>query len=256
MNQFVRPASQLEAAIVPLGASLLFAAYCKLHTLIEGGQAPLSTSLSWGVLAGAPAGLLAWWVWRMAPKLVKEARHSYQRTVLLAGVFAAIILGGAFIRLGFQGFSSWRALPGSIFDLLPFAALGAVLTALVSRPQPHAVSVDLNQDWLEIPGNQVLRVRLGDVDLIKAAGNYCEVRAVGRSHLVRIPLRDLASKFDHRGLVQIHRSAAVNLKRVVAVNSQPPRGRLVVRLDNGEAVVVGAAYATALMARLAASSHD
>jgi two-component system LytT family response regulator len=57
-------------------------------------------------------------------------------------------------------------------------------------------------------------VRVRDIDWIEARGNYAEIRAAGRSHLVRMTMQDLEQRLDPAVFVRIHRSTIVQIDRV------------------------------------------
>jgi DNA-binding LytR/AlgR family response regulator len=234
------------ATVAALGAGLIFAAYCRLHMLLAAETLPWHVSLAWGAWAGAPAGLLAWCVWRLGPRTAGGAGRTIRPLRVAGLVLVAVALGGAMLHGAAQGVAPWRIQPEAIFRLLPVAALAALASALRVRGRRSVSAPDPAPAWIELPGARHTCVRAQDIDLVSAAGNYCEVRAGGRTYLVRIPLSELVRQLACHGLVQVHRSAAINCRRLVALKPQPPRGRLVAELDSGATVRIGGAYAQAL----------
>lgn len=63
-------------------------------------------------------------------------------------------------------------------------------------------------------GDRVLLVRTADVDWIGAEGNYAELHAGGRTHLIRETMAALEARLDPGAFLRVHRSAIVNLDRV------------------------------------------
>jgi two-component system LytT family response regulator len=60
-------------------------------------------------------------------------------------------------------------------------------------------------------------VDLGDVDWIAADDNYVRLHAAGRAHLVRGTLKALEPQLDPERFVRIHRSAIVQIDRIVEI---------------------------------------
>jgi two-component system LytT family response regulator len=60
-------------------------------------------------------------------------------------------------------------------------------------------------------------VRPGDIDLIDAAANYVRLHVGGTAYLLRATMADVDSRLDPRQFVRVHRSAIVNLDRLVRV---------------------------------------
>jgi two-component system LytT family response regulator len=66
-------------------------------------------------------------------------------------------------------------------------------------------------------GGKVTFVRPQEVDWIDAAGNYVRLHAGGRQHLVRETMKSIESRLDPEVFVRVHRSAIVNIDRVVSL---------------------------------------
>lgn len=96
------------------------------------------------------------------------------------------------------------------------------------------------------------RVRLldvADVDRIAAAGNYAEVHAGGKPHLLRETMASLEARLDPHRFVRISRAAIVAIDRIREV--QPLfNGDFVVLLKNGAQVNGSRRYRAALDALL------
>jgi two-component system, LytTR family, response regulator len=96
--------------------------------------------------------------------------------------------------------------------------LAAVLDPAAARSERLAVR----------DGSRVRFVATDDIDWIAAQDYYVEIHARGQAHLVREPLRDLASRLDPARFVRIHRSVVVNIARIAELRS----------LDAGEGIAV------------------
>ena len=96
------------------------------------------------------------------------------------------------------------------------------------------------------------RVRLLDVDevdRIAAAGNYVEIHAGGKHHLLRETMTSLESRLDPQRFIRVSRAAIVSIARIREV--QPLfNGDFVVLLKNGAQVTGSRRYRAALDALL------
>lgn len=81
-------------------------------------------------------------------------------------------------------------------------------------------------------GTRVLLVESRDVDWIEADGDYAVLHVGDESHLLREPLRKLASRLDPVQFVRVHRSAIVRIDRVAEMKALVNRDVLL-RLRNG-----------------------
>jgi two-component system LytT family response regulator len=61
-------------------------------------------------------------------------------------------------------------------------------------------------------GMRLVRVR--DIDYIQACGNYAEIHAAGKTHLVRMTMQELDQRLDPSIFVRIHRSTIVQVDRI------------------------------------------
>jgi two-component system, LytTR family, response regulator len=61
-------------------------------------------------------------------------------------------------------------------------------------------------------GMRLVRVR--DVDYIEACGNYAEIHAGDRTHLVRMTMQELEQRLDPSMFVRIQRSTIVQIDRI------------------------------------------
>jgi hypothetical protein len=128
-------------------------------------------------------------------------------------------------------------------DLFAFAAF-VVIFWLAERPAVPAPagSNELLPDgtgdrapplWLR-DGRVSILVNPNEIISVASAGNYVEFQLTGaRNHLIRTTLQAQELKLAPLGIVRVHRSRLVNLKRVVALEWRAA-GDFEVRLDSGE----------------------
>lgn len=81
----------------------------------------------------------------------------------------------------------------------------------------------------------------GEIDYLKAEGNYVRVYAGGASYLVRDSLTGLVARLDPAQFLRVHRSFAVRLDRVREVETLR-HGELALRLRTGAVVISGRRY--------------
>ena len=81
--------------------------------------------------------------------------------------------------------------------------------------------------------------------LIRSAGNYSEIVAQGRVHLVRATLSELADRLAPVGFVRVHRQTLINARNVRQV-CRDSAGRALIHLACGNAVPVGRRYMAAI----------
>jgi LytTr DNA-binding domain len=95
--------------------------------------------------------------------------------------------------------------------------------------------------WLRDGGARI-RVMPAEILWVASAGNYVEyVLAGGQKHLVRGTLTAEGERLAPLGIVRIHRTRLVNLKRIVATTPRDA-GDLELQLDSGDRVVCSRNY--------------
>lgn len=92
-------------------------------------------------------------------------------------------------------------------------------------------------------------VRTEDIDWIAGAGVYVTLHGAGKEILHRMPLSMLAEKLDPRHFARVHRSAIVNIDKIVQLE-QLTHGEFDVLLKSGVRVKVSRGYRAVLEARL------
>ena len=136
-----------------------------------------------------------------------------------------------------------RGLLGGVTDD-PAARLRALLGELGREP-PRRWTRRLA---IRTPGRVTL-IDVADVDRFEAAGNYIEVHAGKKVHLLRETMANLQARLDPEGYARISRSAIVNVDRVREL--QPLfNGDFVVILKDGSHVEGSRRYRDAMAALL------
>ena len=86
-------------------------------------------------------------------------------------------------------------------------------------------------------GGLVHYVRVANIDWIEGANQYARVHIARKSFLIRESLTHLELQLDPQRFLRIHRSAIVNLERIVGLHSESPTQRWAI-LETGERVPV------------------
>jgi two-component system LytT family response regulator len=110
------------------------------------------------------------------------------------------------------------------------------------RGQPEALKQILIRDR-----QRAYFLDVGTIDRLSAAGNYVEVHAAGKTHLVREPLAQLIAQLDPAQFIRVHRSHAV---RVAFIAELRPmfHGDYELILRNGERLALSRRYKALLPA--------
>ena len=128
----------------------------------------------------------------------------------------------------------------------PNARIDERITALLARIEKRDKSL---RRIVVKEESRVFFVETRSVDWFEAAGNYVRVHVNGTSHLIRSTLQSLEASLDTRTFARIHRSAIVNVARIVEL--QPKfRGHYAVVLKSGEELEMSAAYRDQLKAAI------
>lgn len=243
------PTLRIQGLIWPAAAllALLLAltAYCQLHSMAFADRVPLATSLSWAAVTAATWGAAGYFARQWRERLLAMlASGCLARMARASAVLFAIALVAAnaamIIEIANSEFTA-SDLPKRLLRYGPAAAATAAFGACWLLLQ-RRVSPEPAGEWLHLPQEPRLMLRRSDVQLIRSAGNYCELHADGRIHLVRTTLKDLEGQLEGRGFVRVHRTAMVNLSRIAAIAPAPGSKRLQVELEGGAQVPVGRAF--------------
>jgi two-component system, LytTR family, response regulator len=90
-------------------------------------------------------------------------------------------------------------------------------------------------------GAQVLRVAARDIEWIDAAGDYMCIHVHGKTHVMRVTLKQLEALLDPALFLRIHRSTLVNASLVAAVEPHA-NGEYFVTLTHGTRLKVSRSY--------------
>jgi two-component system LytT family response regulator len=117
-----------------------------------------------------------------------------------------------------------------------------VLTAMPGRPP--AVKQLLVRDR-----SRAFFIATDSIDRLSAAGNYVEIHAAGKVHLVREPLVKLAAQLDPGEFIRVHRSHVVRMSFIAEL--QPMfHGDYELVLRNGERLALSRRYKALLPASI------
>jgi hypothetical protein len=209
-----RPISPPVLVAGLLAAAVLVAVYCVGYSRLSGHQETLPESLGWAIVNICP--------WLVALEAAKRApRWLEASAVLVAAGLVSLLLGFA---LGIGGsdleFEAWRRVP----PLLAVAALVALLrSGLAARAESAEIPLLPRQ-----------------IDWVRAAGNYVELRAAERTVVHRSPIGSIERELACHGFVRIHRSTLVRRDRIARVRTED------VVLHDGTHLKIGKRYRAAL----------
>ena len=210
-----RPLSPFQLAALVAGAGIAVALYCLAYTALAGRPETLAISLAWAI-----ANVCPWLIAIDAGKRSPDWR----------GAGGALVLAGAAsLLLGYAlGTSSGGLMFEALRRLPALAASGAAIALLRSRVGASAAT---GRDIPLLPRQ---------IDWVRAAGNYVELRAGPRTIVHRGSIaaaeRDLAA----HGFLRIHRSTLVRRDTIARVRPQD------VVLHDGTHLKIGKRYRAAL----------
>ena len=225
-----RPLSWRESTIAALLLIASGAAYCLGYTLSQGfTESPLAP-IGW-----TAANLLPWLVAFEAAKRAASADRALPPLGLLGSILAVAALASLLleIALGFIAlpvtardlmFEALRRVPGAalvLFLLLLARALRGRRRARVTAAAP-------------------LPLLPRQIDWIKAAGNYLEIRCAAGLVMRRMTIKQAEAALAAEGFIRIHRSLLVNQSRIARLHRGKPADE--VELVDGTLLKVGGAY--------------
>ena len=189
------PMVPLAAVVVGLALVLLTAGYCLAYVAASGGSEGIGHALGWAV-----ASVLPWWA---ALELGKRSIRTDRRTAMTAGVLAGAALVSLLLEYAFAdraldpAFELVRRIP-ALLAVVVLLGIGVLLRRTDStRPAPDT----------ELPAAAA-------IDWIRAAGNYVEARAHGRTVLVRMTMQRAEAQLAAHGFLRVHRSTLVRIGAV------------------------------------------
>lgn len=99
--------------------------------------------------------------------------------------------------------------------------------------------------------DKVVFIATNDIDWIDAAGNYMRVHVSGTTYMVRSTMAALEARLDPGRFVRMHRSAIVNLERIVNVWPSE-HGDFIVTLTDGSRLTTSRSYSRRLRSSIRA----
>lgn len=197
-------------------AAVLVALYCIAYTTLAGRPDTLAGALGWAVANVCP--------WLVAIEIGKRATG----WPLVIGVLAAALI--ASLTFGYALAASDDALGFEAVRRAPALLGAAAIITLLRSGLGHG------QITNELP----LLPR--QIDWIRAAGNYVELRANGRTIVHRSSIGATEQALTGHGFVRIHRSTLVRRERIARVRPQD------VIMHDGTHLKVGNRYRAELAA--------
>ena len=90
-------------------------------------------------------------------------------------------------------------------------------------------------------GVDIQFIKVADIQWIDAAGDYMCIQATGKTHIMRITMKELADLLDPSKFLRIHRSTIVNASRIVAAQTLT-NGEYLLTLDCDSQLKVSRSY--------------
>lgn len=258
LDRMRRPGVGVAFSAVFLAYALVFATtradglgMVVVATLRNGVSLLLTASAAWRLLDQWEARLNGAGLWLHA---LVAALFSVLWLWLLT-IAAAIGAAGSPVRFAVAPFlfgpaAEWQLLQG----LFAYAALAAVhrLRAVQTVAQPVAPTAPASPraTLLVKVGDEIVSVVADEIVAITGADDYAELTTTTRRHLVRTTLTEFTEQLDDQRFMRIHRSAIVNLARIV--RAEPAGGgRMTVHLERGLVLAASRTGARALRTALA-----
>lgn len=88
--------------------------------------------------------------------------------------------------------------------------------------------------------SKIYFLQVSEIDWIESAGNYVDIHTGDQTHLLRETMANLETKLDPEYFIRIHRTAIVNIDRIVDI--QPDSYDYVVRMQNGKTLGMSRRY--------------
>ena len=94
-------------------------------------------------------------------------------------------------------------------------------------------------------GQQMQFVRTETIDWLDAQGNYVQIHAGGRTHLLRHTMAEMERRLNPSQFVRVHRSAIVNIDRIARIEPHV-HGEYMVVMQDGAQLTTSAAHSQKL----------
>ena len=105
---------------------------------------------------------------------------------------------------------------------------------------PHAARRDASMLPIRV-GRETIRLDVGTIDWIDAAGDYMCVHAAGQTHVLRATMKELEQMLDPQVFQRVHRSTIVNLARVRSLRPHL-NGECFLKLESGQEVKLSRSF--------------
>lgn len=208
-----RPLPVRSLVALTVVAAIVVALYCAGYAALAGREEGVGYALGWALANVCP--------WLVAIEIGKRARGWVEVSgVLLAALAASLVLGLAVGASDHFAFQLWRRLPSILVSTLAIFLLRSPLGR--TRQDAGIPLLPRQIDW------------------IRAAGNYVELRSAGRTVIHRASLAAVQDELGDHGFVRIHRSMLV--RRDIIARVRPDD----VVLSDGTHLKIGKRYRAAL----------
>lgn len=209
-----RPIPNRLLLVWSAAATFAVALYCIAYTYYAGSAENLGDALGWAIANVLP--------WLFAIEAGKRApTWKAAAAVLLAAAGVSIMLG----------YLLTVSADGAAFEMvrrLPPLAFSAALIAILRSGVGGSGATD------------TIPLLPGQIDWVRAAGNYVELRAGGRTIVHRLPIGEAERSLAAHGFVRIHRSILVRRDRIARIRPND------VVLSDGTHLKIGKRYRSRL----------
>lgn len=218
-----------HAWLITVAIVLVGALYCLSYSMLSGRPEGLGTGLTWSIVTLLP--------WLLAFEFGKRVNYDptgswHANWWLIAAILVSTAVISIIMQDIWSGEFGARESAIALLRRLPASGFILFLLLLVPELQRRAERRPNSAGELPVPPQQI--------DWIKAAGNYLEIRTRRGTILNRMTMATAESLLKGDRFIRIHRSALVNAARV----KQLQRGKLAdeILLEDGTRLKVGGAY--------------
>jgi hypothetical protein len=247
---------------------LMLAVICTINVLSTlhdaariGRVLPAWEPISWeatSAVCSLAACVVIWLALRLAPPVGRWLRFAAIHGVGTVVFSAVHVVGMVALRQAVYAAAGHRYVfaPGDVVyeyrkDVLTYAGFAALLwlvprlTARAGSPEP--TPEPLRVEVFDIQeGTRLLRVPVGEILAVRAAGNYVEfLLRDGRRPLMRAPLGEIEAALSPNGFLRTHRSWVVNAARVRGLEPSGS-GDYQLALEGGDTAPVSRRFPQAL----------
>jgi DNA-binding LytR/AlgR family response regulator len=217
IDKFRRPLPLTRLLVIAGTVTGAVAIYCVGYTWLAGRPETLPQALGWAIANVLP--------WLLAIEWAKRAPGVAQ------ALGALVVAAAASLLLGYASAASASDVLFELWRRLPSFAAAAAIVALLRSPIGRGRR-----------GAEEIRLLPQQIEWVRAAGNYVELRAGGRTIVQRGSLAAYEHELSPHGFVRIHRSMLVRRDRIARIRRED------VVLQDGTHLPVGKRYRTAIAA--------